>query len=126
MAIPNGKSLGFDFGDWDEKKAWEFDLPSETMDLNRFLWLFDVPFYHADDGRKHVISAWDILHKKPGSTNEQRRLKEADESIPIIVLYHNNKWFVLDGIHRLIKAYQKGEQKIATRVFPEERLPEIE
>lgn len=66
-----------------------------------------------------------MLNRKLGTETEQGRVRAVDTSYPIDVLFHEGKWFILDGVHRLIKTHQEGKEKITARVFPNERLEEI-
>jgi len=43
----------------------------------------------------------------------------------IDILENKGKWLVLDGLHRLAKAYKHGQEKVKVRIIPRERLSEI-
>jgi hypothetical protein len=47
---------------------------------------------------------WILKYDKP----DPKRMEEADTSVPIIVTYSNKKLVVIDGLHRLCKAIEKG------------------
>lgn len=117
--------LGFDFGNWDEKKVWEIDLPAVEMDIKDLLWHFDMPYWTNDKKEKFSVTPWNVINKKPGTKQEQLRVECADLSYPIDILKHNDRWIILDGVHRLVKTYQAGETKIKVRIFPKARLGEI-
>lgn len=95
-----------DFGDWDEKKVWALEEPVAEMDMKELLWPFDVPFWQKDGAERWTITPWDVIHKVSGSESEQKRITEADLSYPIDIMENKGRWFVLDGLHRLAKAYQ--------------------
>ncbi len=116
---------GFNFGSWDEKKIWNIELPTSEMKISDFDWHLDVPYWDSTTGEKFVISPRDVLSKNPGSEKEQERMVAIDMSYPIDVLFHEGKWFILDGVHRWIKALAEGDEKINVRVFPNKRLEEI-
>ena len=118
-------SVGMDFGDWDEKKVWALEEPITEIDRKELLWSFDVPFWQKDDAARWTLTPWDVIHKASGSESEQRRVAEADLSYPVDIMENKGRWFVLDGLHRLAKAYQQGQEKIRVRIIPRARLPEI-
>ncbi len=125
MATIDWIVLGFPPGTWNEKKIWAIELPVTTMNINELLWLMDVPFWKSDDGEEHTITPRAVIERHPHSTKEWARMMRADLSFPLDVLCYNGKWIILDGVHRLMKAYLEGAQDVAVRIFPQERFSEI-
>jgi len=125
MATINWNCLGFPSGNWDERKIWAIALPSEEMHIREFLWLFKIPYWESDNEEEFIIRPWDVIYRRPGSTKQWIRTQKADLSFPIDVLYYKGNWIVLDGVHRLVKAYLQNKKTISVRIFPEERLNEI-
>lgn len=121
----NWNSVGLDFGNWEEEKIWALQLPVVEIDIIELLWHFDAPWWPNDRGECWTITPWDVLHKNQGSTNEQLKIEKADLLYPIDILENKGKWLVLDGIHRLAKAYKHGQEKVKVRIIPRERLSEI-
>lgn len=118
-------SLGYPPGNWDERKIWNIELPISEMDTDNFLWHLDIPYWTSDDGKEFVITARDLIKKTPNSTKEQNRVVRADLNFPIDVIHYRGRWVILDGVHRFIKSYIQGVEKVSVRVFPKERLSEI-
>ncbi len=116
---------GFNFGSWNEKKVWTIEIPSSEMEVSNFNWHLDVPYWNSSDGKKFSVTPRDVLQQKPGSEIEQKRVARVDMTYPIDILFHEGRWFILDGVHRLIKALQEGRESIPVRIFPNERLDEI-
>lgn len=125
MAHIDWEKLGFNFGNWDEKKVWQYNLPLTEINIAELLWHFDIPYYSNDSGDEFTVNAWDIINRKAGTDTEYSRTENADTSYPLDILRYENRWFILDGIHRLIRLYRKGEKRIKVREFPLEKLPEI-
>jgi len=46
-----------------------------------------------------------------------QRVKDADLSYPILVIFNKGRWVVLDGIHRLVKAYMSKDPVIRVRIL---------
>ncbi|HBU06722.1 MAG TPA: hypothetical protein DEB09_01435 [Candidatus Magasanikbacteria bacterium] len=118
-------NVGLDFGNWDEEKIWALDLPIVEIDINELLWHFDAPWWPNDKGERWTITPWDVINQFGESKNEQTKMEKADFNYPIDILKNKGKWFVLDGLHRLVKLYKHGHKKVKVRIFPRERLPEI-
>ena len=125
MATIDWIVLGFPPGIWDEKKIWGIELPVITMDINELLWLIDVPFWESDDREEFALTPRVVMEGHPHSTKEWARMTRVDLSFPLDVLCYNGRWIVLDGVHRLMKAYMAGAETVTVRVFPPERLSEI-
>jgi hypothetical protein len=121
----NWDNVGLDFGNWDEEKIWALQLPVIEMEIKELLWHFDAPWWPNDNGERWTITPWDVLHKIQGSLDEQIKIEKADLSYPIDILENKGRWLILDGIHRLTKAYKKRQEKIMVRIIPRERLSEI-
>ena len=118
-------SVGLDFGNWDDEKLWVLNVPTTKMDIAELLWHFSVPFWPNDSGDRWTVTPWEAIHKEPGSTHEQAKIKKADLVYPIDILENKGKWLVLDGLHRLAKSYLQHQEKVTVRKIPRTRLPEI-
>jgi hypothetical protein len=119
------EKYGFNFGNWDEKKIWKIELPPAEMATSEFEWHLDVPYWDSDDGQKFTITPRDVLDKKLGATQHQKRVSEVDMDYPIDIMFHEGKWFILDGVHRLARALQEEKRIMNVRIFPSDRLEEI-
>ena len=54
------KDVGFDF-DWDSKKVWALDEPTEEIDINELIWHFDIPFWEKEGTDEYNLKAWDVI-----------------------------------------------------------------
>ena len=118
-------TVGLDFGNWDEEKIWKLELPVVEMDIKELVWHFDVPFWPNDSDERWTVSPWDVINKSEGTKNEQSKMQKADHSYPIDIFENKSNWLVLDGLHRLAKAYNQGQEKVSVRIVPKERFLEI-
>lgn len=75
--------------------------------------LFNLSFKGWSDG-KHVYSPLDVLENPKKYPEEIKRIKDADLNYPIMVTEN----FIVDGVHRTIKALHKGDKYIKAYVFP--------
>ncbi len=121
----NWDNIGLDFGNWEEKKIWALELPVIEMNITDLIWHFDAPFWPNDDGERWTVTPWDVIHQKKGTTKEQKNVEKSDLNYPIDIIKNKERWLILDGIHRLVKAHKQGHKKIKVRIIPRKRLPEI-
>lgn len=117
------KDVGFDFS-WDEKKVWALDYPVEEIDLDELIWHFDIPF-HWHDGGIYNLKSMEIINDPEKYKDEYERTMKADLSHPIDIMKNKGRWLILDGLHRLMKAYIQGQKKVKVRKIPRERIPDI-
>jgi hypothetical protein len=118
-------TVGLDFGNWSDEKLWALEEPVAEIEVEELIWHFDVPFWENDEGVRWTVSPWDVIKKAPGSQKELARVAAASLEYPIDLLFNKDKWLVLDGLHRLVKAYLSGQAKVNCRKIPRDRLPDI-
>ncbi len=77
--------------------------------------LFNLNFKGWSNG-KHVYSPIDVLKNPKKYPHEIKRIKDADLKYPIMVQISTN--FIIDGVHRTIKAMSNGDKYIKAYIFP--------
>lgn len=118
------KQVGFDFH-WDSKKVWVLDVPTQTIDIEELTWHFDIPFWEKDGTDAYNLTPWDVIHKKEGTLDHQKRVNEVDLQYPIDIMENKGKYVILDGLHRLVKAYTLGQKEVQVRIIPRKNIPDI-
>jgi hypothetical protein len=117
------KDVGFDFS-WDEKKVWALDLPTTDMNISELTWHFDIPF-HWHGGDVYNLKSRDIIENPEKYKEEYERTMRADMKHPIDIMENKGRWLILDGLHRLMKAYILKMDKVRVRIVPREMIPQI-
>ncbi len=117
------KDVGFDFS-WDERKVWALEVPVSEMDINELTWHFDVPF-HWHEGGIYNLKSRDIIENPSKYQKEYERTMKADLRHPIDIMENKGRWLILDGLHRLMKAYILKMDKVRVRIIPREKISEI-
>lgn len=118
------KNVGFDFS-WSEKKVWALNISIEEIDINELTWHFDIPFWNTTRGYYDLNPNQVILNQKLYK-EEYNRVMIADLKYPIDIMFNKGKWLILDGLHRLVKAYILGIKNIKVRKIPRSKIPKIE
>lgn len=119
------KSVGFNFGNWEEELVWALDIPTQEINIEKLIWHFDIPYWENDLGERWTVSPRDVINKEERTSQEQKRVEECDTSYPLDLYEHNAKLFVLDGLHRLVKLYTESKEHVQVRIVPKERFSEI-
>lgn len=113
--------LGLTF-DWDVQKLWAADLPVVVMPVRELQWLLDKPFW-KDGAKRMAVSGRDIIDDPKRYRAEYERTMAADLSYPINVILVRGRWVILDGVHRLLKAWIRGHDTILAMQAHERDIP---
>lgn len=116
------KDVGFDFS-WDEKKVWKLEVPEEEMDIGELCWHFEIPFLWEKG--VYDLKPVEVLLRPEDHKVECERTMRADLRFPIDIMENKGRWLILDGLHRLMKAYFLGMKKVQVRKVPREFIPKI-
>lgn len=112
---------------WDVRLVWSLATPAQDIkriDLDHLLML---PLWSSipKSGMLFDISPIEVLENPHRSPHQFERVSQADTSYPIDLLEYNQSRWILDGVHRLAKIYQRRSEWIKVRVHPKEIIPEI-
>ncbi|MCX6784215.1 MAG: hypothetical protein NT141_04115 [candidate division WWE3 bacterium] len=117
------KQVGFDFH-WEESKVWALDLPIEEIPISELEWHFDVPFWFMPGGY-YDLKPRDVINNKILYEKEYERTMNSDLKYPLDIMLWKGRWLLLDGLHRLVKAYILGRKTIKVRKVPTSAIPLI-
>lgn len=113
----------FDFL-WDNELVWNLKVPTETMDINELIWHFDVPWLHKEGGRFDLLPT-EIMEHPELYPRQYQRTMDSDLSFPIDIMWNNDRWLILDGLHRLMKSVDAGEKRVMIRKIDRSMIPLI-
>ncbi|MEK6847126.1 MAG: hypothetical protein AABY16_03080 [Nanoarchaeota archaeon] len=117
------KKIGFDFH-WNEEKVWKLKIPTTEMSIEKLTWHFDIPFHWHEDGIYNLKSI-DIINNPKKYKEEYERTMKADLKYPIDIMENKGRWLILDGLHRLMKAYILKMKSVKVRIIPREKIPQV-
>src|SRR3989338_4250787 len=118
------QDVGFDF-DWDSKKVWALELPTEEMPIEELLWHFDIPFWDSEGTDAYNLRPWDLIANPVEEPTHFLAIEKADLDYPIDIMWNKGRWVILDGLHRLVKYYLQGVTLLKIRKVPEKMIPLI-
>ena len=118
--------IGLDF--WIEsRKLWAIDLPLESMSIAKLAWNLMFERWEYDPViDQHRLTPFNLLLNPHISPKEFKRTQQANLSYPIEIIWRHNRWVVMDGLHRLLKAFALGHQTILVRKFYPKHIPLID
>lgn len=117
------KDVGFDFS-WDNEKVWRISAPVITMDIAELEWHFDVPFLW-EGGGVYNLTPREVMEHPGEHPEEYQRTMRVDMSHPIDIMENKERWLILDGLHRLMRAKSQGQATVQVRKISREKIPEI-
>lgn len=109
---------------WDSGKLQRLPLPVGTVTVDSLRWHLDLPYWRHDGQPFQVTPAQ--VKADPARYEEQyQRAMATDLGYPLDLLFRNDRWVILDGVHRLLKADVLGLSHVRVRRLPTAMLPLI-
>ena len=109
---------------WDSDKLRRLPLPVGTVTVDSLRWHLDLPYWRYDSQPFQVTPAQ--VKADPARYEEQyQRAMATDLGYPLDLLIRNDRWVILDGVHRLLKADVLGLRHVRVRRLPTAMLPLI-
>lgn len=113
---------------YDISKLYQFaeNIPIEIVSLEEFNTIIspENESWTGTDGKiigpYNIAKDWESAQKNPLWSNHVESIRRADLDIPILVSYNGH---VIDGQHRIIKAFIEGRTEIKIKKLPQE-LPD--
>ncbi|MEK7507475.1 MAG: hypothetical protein AAB602_00110 [Patescibacteria group bacterium] len=103
-------------------KLRELPLRVADIDIENLLWHFDMPVWAKDGTDDWNLAPWEVIKKREGTLLHWERAEKTDLRFPIVITEYNSRLVILDGVHRLVKAYIRGDKKIKAKIIPKEHL----
>lgn len=110
------EDVGFDIY-VDTSKLRDLPLSIQQMNINDLIWCFDFPVWEKDGTDDWNLTPKEVIEKKPETMEHMKKIEEASLDYPIVVIFHKEKWVILDGIHRLVKAYLLEKPTVDAKVL---------
>lgn len=118
------KEVGFDFN-WDERKVWELDAPTEEISIEELTWHFDIPFIWSKPDGYYDVNPSEVIEHPELHPEEYERTMLANTAHPIDIMFWRKHWLILDGLHRLMRQAIEGKEVVQVRKIPESAIPLI-
>ena len=96
---------------WSVDELWKLKLPIEDFPVERFSWLLELPIWRWR-GKRWQVSMREVLDDPNRYRAHHEKSERTDTRYPIHVSFHNGRWIILDGYHRLLKTLSREERTI--------------
>jgi len=97
------------------KRVWGLKIQVSTMLISTLDWQFDIPFWQHEN-KKYAITPNQVINDPKRYDDHYNRILQSHLEYPMeIVKNQTNKWEILDGLHRLVKAKILGFKKVKVR-----------
>jgi hypothetical protein len=110
--------------EWDRRRLWRLPLPVSSWDVRSLAWHLRLPLW-AHDGEPFAVSPAQVLRAPARFPRQHMRMMAADLACPIDLLDRGGRPTILDGVHRLAKAWVLGAPEVQARLLPVAMLPRI-
>ncbi|RXJ72845.1 hypothetical protein CS022_13400 [Veronia nyctiphanis] len=102
---------------WDVTKVWALDAPSQQLHIDTLAFMFELPFWSSVKGEMRFdVKPIDVLNDPSLHPHQWQRVIQADLRYPIDLIYSNNRYYILDGLHRLARLKQQGLTTVKVRI----------
>ena len=112
---------------WDVRKVWGLKADVIQVPTSEFAYLLELPLWSSvpKQGLLFDISPMDVIRDPHASIHQSQRLREAALRYPIDVLVAQEKWWILDGVHRIAKHFTLKKPTLTVRFHDESIIPAI-
>jgi hypothetical protein len=110
--------------EWDRERLWRLPLPVSSVSVRELAWHLRLPLW-AHAGRPFAVSPAQVLRAPAMFPDQHMRMMAADLACPIDLLARPERPTILDGVHRLAKAWLLGAPEVSVRLLPPALLPRI-
>ena len=110
---------------WNTEKVWKLNIPVESMLISELSWQFDLPFWRYNR-IKYAITPKQVINEQKKYKDQYDRIMSSDLKYPVDIMKNKkDKWEMLDGLHRVVKAKILGHETIEVRKVPLSKKKEI-
>lgn len=118
------KKVRFNFS-YDSKKIWSLHVPVTTIDIKKLVWHLNLPFWEKEGTDEWNLTPKQVLKNPAKEPTHYKKILEASLKYPLDIMLYNGKWTLLDGLHRLTKAYMLSHKEIKVRIIPKNKISKI-
>ncbi|MBU0766894.1 hypothetical protein KKF55_03885 [Patescibacteria group bacterium] len=112
MALPEILNIGFRI---DEPKLWAVDIPAEEINISEIDYNLDIPYLEQMGTDDWNLSPRMLIKNFDKEKRHAEQTEKVDLKYPIELYFHQDKWIILDGVHRFTKAVRLGDKTIKVR-----------
>jgi hypothetical protein len=120
---PELRAYLLDF-EWDPHRLHALDLRVELISVAELVWHLELPWWRGE--RPFSVRPVDVLRRPGEYPGHRARILGADLRQPLDVTWREDRWVIMDGIHRLARAIVVGLPRVSARIVPASAYPSIQ
>jgi len=106
--------------------VWSLELPVEKVPIADLEWHLDLPIWSSVRGQPLFdLVPNKVLSNLDAYPRHREKLHRVNVDYPIDMMYSEDRFVILDGIHRLAKLKLRGATHVSVRKIPREMIPLI-
>lgn len=109
----------------DYEKLWNLDLPIEEIPISELEYNLDLPYLEKEGTDDWNLTPRDLINQFQEESSHAEKVNQSDSNYPIDIFLLNEKWIIIDGVHRFVKAMMKGSKTIKVRKLTKKMLDGI-
>ncbi len=95
------------------------------MEIEELEWHFSLPFWTKTGQGFYTLTPQEVIDDPIIHKTEHERTMKSDLSYPLDIMFWKERWLLLDGLHRLLKAKLLNQDKVNVRKVPREFIYKI-
>ncbi|MBU2542929.1 hypothetical protein KJ785_05210 [Patescibacteria group bacterium] len=117
MSLPEILNIGFKV---DEPKLWAVNIPIEEINISEIEYNLDIPYLEQEETDEWNLTPRMLIENFDKEISHAKQVEKVDLKYPIEIYKHQEKWIILDGVHRFVKAVRLGNKTIKVRKISKE------
>jgi hypothetical protein len=103
----------------------EYEEPNSTFTHNKQDYSLNKLFDLSENNPIAIVFIKDLKWQLQSATHTSRdevRVSNADIKVPVLILPYNDRWVIIDGMHRLEKAMSSNLKVLPAKIITQEQL----
>ena len=117
MSKPEILKIGFKVN---EPQLWAVELPVEEINIRDIKYNLDILYLEKEGTDDWNLSPRKLIENFDQEKSHAKRVAGVDLIYLIDIYLNQDKWIILDGVHRFTKAVKEGRKIIKVRKIPHE------
>lgn len=111
---------------WSNPLVWALALPVEDAPLDELAWHLDVPIWSTVQGQRLFdLRPFTVIEAPDTSRWHHERIMRASVEYPLDLLWWDERYVILDGIHRLARLWMTRVDHVRVRRLSRDYIPLI-
>ena len=97
---------------WSQDRLWKIERPVHRVEVASLRWHHHLHWWRGEPNAWFQVTPAEFMRSPDAYPEHRRRVEQADLSYPLHAIRRRGRTFVLDGIHRLVRAHLLGLEAV--------------